>query len=277
MQRLLGLLALTLVATTGAQPDVMDITAAPELGEVGEVGEELGDIGEGLEGVNEPIIGEEEPEATPEESREEGFATRIGELFSESRVVASIGIAAIGLGGALLVSRYMSPKEALKNPQRAMLYGFVRAQPGIHLKQLSDEFGMKTSSILWHIRKLESAQLVRSERANGFRVFYPVEGGVEIKRVSRAIASLQNENARRIFESIRTTPGSDTNGLAKRLSIHPGTVRWHIKKLRDFGVLEEISSEGASRFFATDLGGKALEAREGKPTTDLPVPSSVEA
>ena len=139
-----------------------------------------------LEGI---LIAESEGEAPPvEDDASPGFADRLREAVDGPMMVAGLaglGATALGMGGFAAVTRYISPKEALKNPQRAMLYGFIRATPGAHLKQLSEEFKMKTSSILWHIRKLESADLVHSERANGFRVFDPTEGGIEDHAVLR--------------------------------------------------------------------------------------------
>lgn len=187
--------------------------------------------------------------------------------------VAGLVAVAAAAGGFLLVTRYVSPKEALKNPQRAMIYGFVRGNPGVHLKKLSDEFAMKTSSILWHIRKLESAQLVRSERANGFRVFYPVEGGIEVKRVSRGVSALQNDNARRVFESVERNPGQSPNALGERLGIHVGTVRWHLRKLREFGLIEELNRDDGSLYFPTLLGRRTLAAMAGESV--LPPPSAL--
>lgn len=204
------------------------------------------------------------------------LSTRIRDAIEDEVAMASMVSSATAGATALafaVVTRYISPKEALKNPQRAMLYGFVRAQPGAHLKQVADEFQMKTSSILWHMRKLESAGLVQSERANGFRVFYPVEGGIEIKRVSRALTALQNGNALAIFEVVDNHPGQTTRILSDRLGIHVGTVRWHLRKLREFGLVDELVREDGSMFYPTPLGGKALEAAMGRPTMEVPTTS----
>jgi predicted transcriptional regulator len=211
----------------------------------------------------------------PKDQRDPGFADRIAAAFDDTALVAGVATllaSVIGLGSFALVTRYISPKEALKNPQRAMLYGFVRGNPGVHLKKLSEEFAMKTSSILWHIRKLESAELVRSERANGFRVFYPVEGGIEMKRVSRAITALQNPNARILFETLERRGGVSPSQLSTRLNIHAGTVRWHLRKLRDFGLIEELVRDDGSQVFATVLGRKALQTLVGTPVEAAPRP-----
>ena len=228
-----------------------------------------------LDPVLNPDTGGDAP-GGPKDHRDPSFADRIASAFDDSAFVAGLATvlaSAIGLGSFALVTRYISPKEALKNPQRAMLYGFVRGNPGVHLKKLSEEFAMKTSSILWHIRKLESAELVRSERANGFRVFYPVEGGIEMKRVSRAITALQNPNARALFESVEQRAGSSPAALASRLAIHAGTVRWHLRKLREFGLVEELVRDDGSQFFATPLGSKALQTLAGTPVEVAPRPA----
>jgi DNA-binding MarR family transcriptional regulator len=209
---------------------------------------------------------------------DDDLASRLGQAFGREMLLAalaSLGITALGIGGLAMVTRYISPKEALRNPQRAMLYGFIKATPGAHLKQLSDEFKMKTSSILWHIRKLESADLVRSERANGFRVFYPVQGGIEVKRLSRAITALQNGNARAVQGLIERRPGLALKDVSERLHLQSGTVRWHVRKLRDFGLVDELVREDGSLFYGTPLGKKALETVEGSPTVATARPNAV--
>ena len=214
----------------------------------------------------------EEP-AKPPRKADPGFADRVATAFEEETMAWGLGSAAavvLSLGGFVMVTRYISPKEALRNPQRSMLYGYIRGNPGAHLKQLSEEFAMKTSSILWHIRKLESAELVNSERVGGYRVFYAVEGGIEIKRVSRAITALQNDNARRIFERVKTRPGQTTRQVAEGLTMHGGTARWHLRRLRESGLLDELAQEAGSSFFCTPLGTRALETMEGSPVEATP-------
>ncbi|MEA3203868.1 MAG: hypothetical protein QOI63_1548 [Thermoplasmata archaeon] len=198
----------------------------------------------------------------PRDGVDPGFANRIRAAFQDNLMmagVAALAASTLGLAGFALVTRYITPKEALKNPQRSMLYGFIRGNPGVHLKKLSEEFSMKTSSILWHIRKLESAELVRSERANGYRVFYPTEGGVAVKNVSRAITALQNQNARSLFEHVHTHPGRGVAEISTALGIHAGTVRWHLKKLKEFQLVEEVARDDAVSYFATPLGHKSLQ------------------
>lgn len=273
------LLTFLLAPAAMAQPvfdpvDAAQQTAGAVVDTTTEVGREATeDLGatEQIWDLVDPSDKEPEAEAGPGLGNgEPDFSDRVASAIRDDVALWGVGSAALAVlsvGGFFAVTRYISPKEALKNPQRSMLYGFIRGNPGAHLKQLSEEFAMKTSSILWHIRKLESAELVKSERVGGYRVFYAVDGGIEIKRVSRAITSLQNENARHIFGRIQRRPGSTTRQISEALNIHGGTVRWHLRKLRDAGLLDELVQETGSRFYNTPLGDRALETMEGAPTS----------
>ncbi len=198
-------------------------------------------------------------------------------LFGPGGVIAlsALGVVALAGAGFLLATRYVDPKEALENPQRAMLYGYIRGNPGVNLKTLSDDFQMKTSTVLWHIRKLEGAELVRSTKANGFRVFYPVEGGIEAKRLGSAVAALTNGNASQILDYITVHPGVQQKGLVNALGINAGTVRWHLRKLKDTGLMAELSQGRSSTYYPTELGIKALRQTLGLSTEAKPVPQFV--
>jgi predicted transcriptional regulator len=189
--------------------------------------------------------------------------------------LAALGITGLAGAGFLLATRYVDPKEALENPQRAMLYGYVRGNPGVNLKTLSDDFDMKTSTVLWHIRKLEGAELVRSTKANGFRVFYPVAGGIEAKNLGSAVAALANGNASRILDYIAIHPGVQQRGLVNALDINAGTVRWHLRKLKDTGLMAELSQGRSSTYYPTELGIKALRQTMGLSSDVKPVPDLV--
>jgi predicted transcriptional regulator len=181
----------------------------------------------------------------------------------------------VAAAGIFLTSRYATPKEVLKKPQRAMLYGCIKGNPGVNLKQLSEDFDMKTSTVLWHIRKLEAADLVRSQKANGLRVFYPVAGGIAAKRLGLAVATVSNPNAARILDYIAVHPGVAQKNLVQHLEINAGTVRWHLRKLKDMGLMAELSQGRMCTYYATELGLKALKQAHGISSEAKAVPEFV--
>lgn len=177
-----------------------------------------------------------------------------------------LALAGAALSGWVFASRYVDPRLALRNPQRSMLYGFIKGNPGVHLKQLGAEFRMKTSTVLWHVRKLENADLVRSKKANGYRVFYPVSGGVEARRLSEAVTALSNANARGIFSYIVERSGASTRVITAQLAINPGTVRWHLKKLIESGLLDAPLDPRHGTFMPTELGLRVLHQLQESPS-----------
>ncbi len=50
---------------------------------------------------------------------------------------------------------------------------------------------------------------------------------------------LRQETARSILEALRGDPSLSGRALARRLQITPKAVRWHIKRLRTEGILED--------------------------------------
>ncbi len=190
-------------------------------------------------------------------------------------LAGAIAIGTLAAAGMLLTSRYATAKEVLKKPQRAMLFGCIKGNPGVNLKQLSEDFDMKTSTVLWHIRKLEAADLVRSQKANGLRVFYPVAGGIAAKRLGLAVAALSNPNATRILDYIAVNPGIAQKNLVSNLGINAGTVRWHLRKLKDMGLMAELSHGRMCSYYTTELGIKALKQAHGLSSEVKPVPEFV--
>ncbi|MGB0652562.1 MAG: winged helix-turn-helix transcriptional regulator [Thermoplasmatota archaeon] len=150
-------------------------------------------------------------------------------------------------------------QQALEHPQRAALYEAIEARPGLHLGAVARDLAMEASSVLWHVRKLQKADLVRTDRVNGFRVFYPVAGGAQAKETARAVTALQNENARRICAAVGDEPGATAGRLAKSLGLNTDTVRWHLRRLREQGLLHDERHARTQAFYAEPLALRALE------------------
>ncbi len=138
---------------------------------------------------------------------------------------------------------------SLDHEGRARLYRIVSQTPGIHLGELARELGMETSSVLWHARKMERANLVRSQRSGKFRVFYPVAGGIEAKRMAATRGLVNSDNAQRICGFVDSHPGATAGDLARRLAINVTTVRWHLRRLVENGLVAGQPDGAYRRYF----------------------------
>jgi predicted transcriptional regulator len=178
-----------------------------------------------------------------------------------------IGIGLVGLAGAataawFLGSRFTTPAEVLENGVRERIFAYLRERVGANLKQITDDLGLTTTNAIWHLRKLEDAGLIHSRRFNGYKIFYPAEGGVEARRLSLSLTALANDNARSVFEFVVTNPGTHQREIARALEVNHGTVRWHLKKLRRAEVLAEQRVGKTSVYFPTETGIAALKELE---------------
>jgi predicted transcriptional regulator len=168
--------------------------------------------------------------------------------------LAALGACAFLFGGA----RFVTPAEVLENDVRQQIYGYLKLSVGANLKQLTDDLHLTTTNAIWHLRKLEEAGLIHSRRFNGYKVFYPAEGGVEARRLSLGKTALQNENAQEVFEHVVSHPGTHQREIARALGVNHGTVRWHLKKLLHAELIVETRKGKASSYEPTPVGLQAL-------------------
>jgi len=177
---------------------------------------------------------------------------------------AVAGLAVVGLAaltGAFFMggARFVTPAEVLENDVRAGIYAYLKQSVGANLKQVTDDLRLTTTNAIWHLRKLEEAGLIHSRRFNGYKVFYPAEGGVEARRLSLGKTALANANAQEVFEHVVANPGTHQREIARALGVNHGTVRWHLKKLMDAELIVETRKGKASSYEPTAMGLAALK------------------
>lgn len=195
------------------------------------------------------------------------------ELVSEPSfaVGVAVGAAALGLAGWFAFrggAKFVTRENVLENDTRYDLYEFLRQNPGMHLRAIAESLELSTTNVLWHLRKLEDADLVRGKKLEGYKVFYPVEGGMEGKRHAMASAVLRNDNAQTILEYIAANPGAHQREMARAIGVNHGTVRWHLRKMVNTDLLLQVKREHAIQYYLTDLGAAVLG--EGLPTEPVP-------
>lgn len=186
--------------------------------------------------------------------------------------------AALGASAAFVVERvqFVSTRDVLAHPVRRALFERILARVGVSQQQITDELGLTPTNAIWHLRKLEQANLVRATRYGGATVFYPVQGGVAQQRLGLGVTTLQNPNARAVCEHLASDPGMRQRELGRALGVNHGTVRWHLRKLQEVGVVEERRDPKGFAYFLTEEGREALR-HASEPAAPLPEPRSSRA
>ena len=156
--------------------------------------------------------------------------------------------------------KYVTPENVLDTEIRKHLYDYIDESPGSHLREIARELDLKPSNAAWHLRKLEQTNLVRSRFIGGKRVYYLVEGGMEIRKQAIGESILKNNNAREIMQYLQTHPGKHLLEIARALNLNHHVVKWHIKKMYMAELVEGDTSNSAYPiYYPTEIGMEALE------------------
>lgn len=186
-------------------------------------------------------------------------------------VATTVGVALLSLlflGG----TKFVNSENVLDSEARRTIFTYIREHPGTHLRATAQALDLSTTNVLWHLRKLESANLVNSRKFEGYKLFYPTEGGLESRRRAIALAVLKNENARDILKHIAQFPNAHQREIARALDVNHGTIRWHLRKLNEADLLVQLKKEHTSNYWLSEYGAKMLSDVTGQTWTAPVVP-----
>jgi predicted transcriptional regulator len=173
-------------------------------------------------------------------------------------LVVGLGLAGLGVSALLGLLYYfgvgglrqIDSKNVLNHPLRQALLQTVQEDPGAHLRDLAARHHTAVTNTQWHLRKLEMANLVKTQKVQGKRVYYPVQGGVATKERAIQNAALRNPNAEAVRAFIAANPGTEPAAIANALHLNPGTVRWHLRRLEEARLLRVIPEGPSQHYYA---------------------------
>lgn len=151
----------------------------------------------------------------------------------------------LGVGGL----RHVDHNNVLEHSMRQDLLSAIQSRPGIHLRELASQHNTAVTNTQWHLRKLELAGLVKTQKIQGRRLYYPVQGGQATKALAIENAALANPNAGRVTQYLAAHGGCGQGALADALDMNPGTVRWHLRKLESAGIVRSLHEGAQTRYF----------------------------
>jgi len=155
--------------------------------------------------------------------------------------------------------KYVTPENVLDTEIRKHLYDYIDGYPGSHLREIARELDLKPSNAAWHLRKLEQTNLIRSRFIGGKKVYYLVEGGMEVRKQAIGESILKNKNARDIMKYLEKNPGKHLLEIAHALNLNHHVVKWHIKKMFLAELVEGDTSNSAYPvYYPTDTGIETL-------------------
>lgn len=229
------------------------------------------DVASGEDSVPEGALGRLFPVAAPAADRLPAPASALG-TRSDGAALQAPGIPPwLVLGLALLAPLWMlyrrlAKRRVLENATRRAVLEAVLACPGATTGSVAQLLGLNHRTAEHHLRVLEEFGFLSAKRF-GARQRYYRNGGAFTDAEQRAHAALANPNARRVAADVLRRPEASLASRASGMGLPKSTVRWHLGRLRRFG----LAADGAG--LETDAARaveSVLRARE-RPAPTAPV------
>lgn len=127
--------------------------------------------------------------------------------------------------------------EALDLENRKRIYDYVSRYPGTYLREIQKDLKLEMGVLEYHLNYLEKKGLLSSEMDGRLRRFYVSE---EVAFLDRKLLGLMRQRIPRKI-AIRALLESEVSfdDLRKDLGISKSTLSFHLKKMRNLGILQE--------------------------------------
>lgn len=131
----------------------------------------------------------------------------------------------------------MNDIDPLNLESRRKIYKVIKNYPGIHLSQIFKKTSLSHSSIRYHVKYLESHNIITSKKEKGYTRFYPSKGFSTTHK--DVINFLRIETTRNILLLLIVSPCCSQNTLSIELEKHPTTIKYFLKKLLEKNIIEK--------------------------------------
>ncbi|MHA1908780.1 MAG: winged helix-turn-helix transcriptional regulator [Candidatus Thorarchaeota archaeon] len=145
----------------------------------------------------------------------------------------------------------------LLHPFRRDLYQILCENPGTYLLELVDLLESPLGTLTWHLRILEREGLVKSIKFAGKRLYYPKM--LRSEEAEMAYLTLRSDTAGKIFAYVVNNPGCYQEQMAESLGVHHDTVRWHISRMEEVGLVKVERVGRKKKHNLAELGNHLLE------------------
>lgn len=126
---------------------------------------------------------------------------------------------------------------------RKDIYAYIAEHPGEHLANITKKFDLSSSSARYHLSVLEGMDRIVSHKNGKYKRFYVNKNGYSKytngNGYKHIMSALKNNTARKIVKFLISHPEANQKRVSNALKIHPSTVNWHAKRLRDAEIISK--------------------------------------
>jgi predicted transcriptional regulator len=126
--------------------------------------------------------------------------------------------------------------------RRGVVYEYIRAHPGAHVRGIAKVLHLATGDLQYHIFWLEKHGFVKTRRSGFYRFVYPAMVFQEGQEVLLGV--LTQETQREILLCLLHDPTITQGGLARSLGHSQPTISWHLERLMQTGLVGKKRTSG---------------------------------
>ena len=148
--------------------------------------------------------------------------------------------------GSLALSYWLFARldrnEALDGVRKD-IYQYITKYPGEHLANITKNLDLGLSSVRYHLSVLEGMDKVVCHKNGKYKRYYVNQNGYSKytngNGYKHIMSALKNNTARKIVKFLISNPESNQKRVSESLKLHPSTVNWHAKRLRDAEIISK--------------------------------------
>ncbi len=150
--------------------------------------------------------------------------------------------------------------NALDNPRRLELLNFIKANPGLHFRELLRKMSVARGTLDYHVRVMVSEGLLKAVPEKG-RIHYFSADSRYSAEEETLIVAMENDSLRGIITRIYLKQGARTDELAEESGLSKATVYKHVKHLETLGIVRSERTGRSVRYTLTDNYSRILMER----------------
>ena len=159
-----------------------------------------------------------------------------------------------------LAPLYLKTKkeEVLDNFIRGQIYGYIKANPGIHYNLIKNELNLKNGSVTYHLNMLEKQGYVKSQFDGSYKRFYPKDMKIPTMDIT-TMSKMQLSIINKILER----PDITQKEIAKEIKESKQVVSYHLKVMSKAGIVRLRCEGRETRCYVTDEFQRYVKANNG--------------
>jgi predicted transcriptional regulator len=127
---------------------------------------------------------------------------------------------------------------------------FVHNNPGCHLRKIREMIQISQGTVQYHTDRLEKIGRITSIRSGLYKHYFPI--GVFQNNEKEILQILGQETTRQILMFIVEQKSPTQTDIVKSVGISAASVNWHMKRLIEFTLVEEIKEGKYKRYQLQD-------------------------